>query len=123
MTEISEMQQGVCVSQARAARLAADGHKVFLSPTLGFFIKNPPYQTGDMVEDLPSDAFEVDAVSGWGGARPGAGRKPIASETMEVSLVLPLAMAEKATRIGEGNRSDGIRRAIEAFREIDTNDD
>jgi hypothetical protein len=65
----------------------------------------------------------ADIRRAWGGTRPGAGRKPVAEETVEVTLVLSIAMAEKATRMGEGNRSEGIRRAIEAFRELDTSDD
>lgn len=54
-----------------------------------------------------------------GGARPGAGRPRLADEpTVEATISLPTSLAEKASRLGEGNRSEGIRRALEAFAEI-----
>lgn len=54
----------------------------------------------------------------WGGARSGAGRKPLADEpTVEGTISLPQSLDAKAKRLGNGNRSAGIRLALESFTE------
>jgi len=54
----------------------------------------------------------------WGGARPGAGRKPLADEpTIDGTISLPTSLDAKAKRLGDGNRSAGIRKALESFTE------
>lgn len=49
-----------------------------------------------------------------GGARPGAGRPALAEgqETVRSTITLPASLDEKALRLGRGNRSEGIRRAL-----------
>lgn len=50
--------------------------------------------------------------------RPGAGRKPLADEpTIEGTITLTTSLDAKAKRIGAGNRSAGIRKALETFTE------
>lgn len=57
-------------------------------------------------------------VNAWGGARPGAGRKSLADEpTVEGTISLPQSLDAKAKRLGGGNRSAGIRKALESFTE------
>lgn len=52
----------------------------------------------------------------WGGLRPGAGRKPLTDEpTIEGTISLPFSLDAKAKRLGDGNRSAGIRKALESF--------
>lgn len=53
----------------------------------------------------------------WGGAREGAGRPPLdATESaMRSTITLPPALDDKALRLGNGNRSEGIRKALAAF--------
>jgi hypothetical protein len=60
--------------------------------------------------------------SGWGGARPnsggarpGAGRKPIPVQDRQVNLSITLAQRyiEQARELGGGNASAGIRRALD----------
>lgn len=47
-----------------------------------------------------------------GGAREGAGRKPIAARTIVKSVKLTPELWERAREIGEGNAAEGIRRAL-----------
>jgi hypothetical protein len=47
-----------------------------------------------------------------GGAREGAGRKPLADKTIMKSVKLTPELWEQAKRIGDGNASEGIRRAL-----------
>jgi hypothetical protein len=50
--------------------------------------------------------------SGWGGARPGAGRKPLQGDggpQVRRTVTLPAATVEALTALGEGNLSAGIR--------------
>jgi len=47
-----------------------------------------------------------------GGAREGAGRKPVAEKTVMKSVKLTPELWERARRIGEGNAAEGIRRAL-----------
>jgi len=51
----------------------------------------------------------------WGGARPGAGRKPLMvnEPTIKGTISLPASLDVKAKRLGDGNRSAGIRKALE----------
>jgi len=99
----------------------------------------PPLRAGDeveFVEFLPGDQVGVVAESGktyavpashvsadfvrptWGGARPGAGRPRLTNEpTVEATISLPASLDAKAQQIGGGNRSAGIRLALEAFGE------
>lgn len=53
----------------------------------------------------------------WGGARPGAGRHTLADDepTIEGTISLPQSLDAKAKRLGDGNRSAGIRKALESF--------
>ena len=51
----------------------------------------------------------------WGGARQGAGRPALADEpTVERTISFPLPLDAAAKRLGSGNRSAGVRLAIEA---------
>ncbi len=49
----------------------------------------------------------------YGGARNGAGRKPIEGG-VRVTAVLTPELAAKAEALGNGNASEGIRKALEA---------
>ena len=52
-----------------------------------------------------------------GGAREGAGRKPVSPEgTQMKSVKLTAAQWERARRIGGGNATEGLRRALDAWR-------
>jgi hypothetical protein len=51
-----------------------------------------------------------------GGAREGAGRKPIATKTIMKSVKLPPELWKKAQDIGEGNAAEGIRRALRRWK-------
>lgn len=65
-----------------------------------------------------SEAHRWLSGGAWGGARQGAGRKPLADEpTVECTVSLPASLSAKAMRIGDGNRSSGVRKALEAFAE------
>ena len=65
-------------------------------------------------DDVEIELIEPAALR-WGGARPGAGRPSVAEETIETTVTLSADQAAKAERIGYGNRSKGIRRAIDAY--------
>jgi len=56
--------------------------------------------------------MESGRKSGHGGAREGAGRKPVALKTVMKSVKLTPELWERARRIGEGNAAEGIRRAL-----------
>jgi hypothetical protein len=47
-----------------------------------------------------------------GGAREGAGRKPLAPKTVMKSVKLTPELWSRAREIGEGNAAEGIRRAL-----------
>jgi hypothetical protein len=47
-----------------------------------------------------------------GGAREGAGRKPVAPKTIMKSVKLTPELWERAQNIGKGNAAEGIRRAL-----------
>ena len=47
-----------------------------------------------------------------GGARDGAGRKPVAERTVMKSVKLTPELWERAQKIGEGNAAEGIRLAL-----------
>jgi hypothetical protein len=51
-----------------------------------------------------------------GGARNGAGRKPVAPKTVMKSVKLTPDLWERAQRIGEGNAAEGIRRALKRWK-------
>ena len=52
-----------------------------------------------------------------GGKREGAGRPRIAGDIqVRRNITLSESLAEKAKQIGDGNLSEGVRRAIEAFK-------
>lgn len=54
----------------------------------------------------------------WGGVRAGAGRKTLTNEpAIEATVNLPASLDAKAKRLGDGNRSAGIRKALEAITE------
>jgi hypothetical protein len=50
-----------------------------------------------------------------GGAREGAGRKPVAEKTVMKSVKLTPEQWARAQEIGEGNAAKGIRRALDAW--------
>lgn len=50
-----------------------------------------------------------------GGAREGAGRKPMPKAIMK-SVKLTAEQWERAREIGDGNAAEGIRRAIERYK-------
>jgi hypothetical protein len=52
-----------------------------------------------------------------GGPREGAGRKPIQGAPEMKSVKLSRAHWEKARRIGEGTMAEGIRKALDAYKE------
>ena len=57
------------------------------------------------------------APSKHGGAREGAGRKPIKEEPMtRVNVMLDDATIAKAKQIGGGNLSEGLREAVRRIR-------
>lgn len=66
-----------------------------------------------------SEAHRWLAGRDWGGARQGSGRKPLAADepTVEGTISLPSSLDAKAKRLGGGNRSGGIRRALESIAE------
>ena len=68
---------------------------------------------------LRVDGDKIVSASAWGGARQGAGRPSLATgePTVEGTISLPAALDAKAKRIGGGNRSAGVRKALEAFME------
>jgi hypothetical protein len=51
-----------------------------------------------------------------GGAREGAGRKPVALKTVMKSVKLTPELWGLAQRIGEGNAAEGIRRALRMWK-------
>ena len=77
----------------------------------------------DLFDALLSPAgLRVDGakiVNAWGGTRPGAGRKPLMVDepTIEGTISLPASLDVKAKRLGDGNRSAGIRKALESLAE------
>lgn len=71
--------------------------------------------TGTRVEAIEAEILEPAGLS-HGGARPGAGRPRLTDEpTVEATISLPASLDAKAQQIGGGNRSAGIRLALEAF--------
>jgi hypothetical protein len=57
-----------------------------------------------------------DCKSGHGGAREGAGRKPVALKTVMKSVKLTPELWDRARRIGEGNAAEGIRQALRKWK-------
>jgi hypothetical protein len=51
-----------------------------------------------------------------GGARDGAGRKPVAPKTVMKSVKLTHELWDRAQKIGEGNAAEGIRRALKRWK-------
>lgn len=71
--------------------------------------------TGTPIETTEAEILEPAGLS-HGGARPGAGRPRLTDEpTIEATITLPTSLDAKAQQIGGGNRSAGIRLALEAF--------
>lgn len=54
--------------------------------------------------------------SGRGGARPGAGRRPGVLPTKRVNVSLDEQTLATARAIGDGNVSEGLRRAVDFFK-------
>ena len=48
--------------------------------------------------------------------RPGRPPNPNPEPTQQVSILLPPELVERAREIGEGNLTEGIRRAVRAYR-------
>jgi hypothetical protein len=75
----------------------------------------PPQGEGEWSQDEKDAAEEIRR---WGGARSGAGRPKLADgPTIEATVSLPQAQDAKAKRLGDGNRSAGVRRALDAYTE------
>lgn len=73
--------------------------------------------TGTPIEAIEAEILEPAGLS-HGGARPGAGRPRLTDEpTIEATITLPASLDAKAQQIGGGNRSAGVRLALEAFSE------
>ena len=51
-----------------------------------------------------------------GGARDGAGRKPVAPKTVMKSVKLTPDQWGRAQKIGDGNAAEGIRRALDRWK-------
>jgi len=51
-----------------------------------------------------------------GGAREGAGRKPVAPRTIMKSVKLTPDQWARAREIGQGNAAEGIRRALDSYK-------
>lgn len=51
-----------------------------------------------------------------GGARDGAGRKPVAPKTLMKSVKLTPELWEQAQKIGDGNAAEGIRLALKRWK-------
>lgn len=102
----------------RAARLHTEGASANLQD--GFAAVQGVYPQARATAS-EQQAFEwlagENAVVTWGGARPGAGRPALAEgeATVRSTVTLPASLDEVALRIGNGNRSDGIRKALAAF--------
>ena len=64
------------------------------------------YQNGRM---------DIDLALEWGGSRQGAGRHLLADKdpTVDSKVCLPASLDAKAKLLGNGNRSAGIRKALE----------
>lgn len=74
--------------------------------------------TGTRIEAIEAIEAEILEPAGLshGGARPGAGRPRLTDEpTIEATITLPTSLDAKAQQIGGGNRSAGVRLALEAF--------
>ena len=54
----------------------------------------------------------------WGGARPGAGRKPLAEALVHTSVNLPADVIARAKEIGDGRVGAGIAIAVRTAWEI-----
>jgi len=75
-----------------------------------------PY-TGTPADEIEIEFFKPVALTTWGGARPGAGHPALVAgePTIESTICLPASLDAKAKRLGDGNRSAGIRKALESF--------
>ena len=62
---------------------------------------------------MPTKRAKVVAADTHGGERKGAGRPATGSK--QVGVTLDPATVDKARQIGEGNVSEGLRRAVAAF--------
>jgi len=75
------------------------------------------HNTGTPADEIEVELLEPVALT-WGGARPNAGRPALADEpTIEGTICLPASLDAKAKRLGDGNRSAGIRKALESLAE------
>jgi hypothetical protein len=78
---------------------------------------NGRYRLGDLRQAIMQFREQVDARLGTPRGRNG-GRDPIGDEPMKASTVrLPDELWQKAKEIGNGNASDGIRKALAAWRQ------
>ena len=109
--------------EAEDARLG-HGNKAILLRTSGSLIANgvnavlSVYPAARVTALRSQAATWLRELGTWGGSRPGAGRPRLADEpTTEATILLPASLDTKAQRIGDGNRSAGIRLALEAFNE------
>jgi hypothetical protein len=63
-----------------------------------------------------NSTINPEKLAGWGGARPGAGKKRQSAELLHpVSVTLPPEMIERLKIYGDGNVSAGLRQALEIF--------
>ena len=59
----------------------------------------------------------------WGGPRPGSGRPTLGGDedpTVTVTVMMPRSLKKEAIRLGDGNMSRGIRRAIATLTLVNT---
>jgi len=74
------------------------------------------YMDGDLcvlVDEVGRDAYYVrPSAIGHGGARPGAGRPAAMKDAKRVNLMLDAETIAKASALGNGNVSAGVRSAV-----------
>jgi hypothetical protein len=66
-------------------------------------------------ETLKAKAEAAKPKGTWGGARQGAGRKPVGADVKVTSVSLPASMLEAIKRFGGGNLSAGVRRLHDEY--------
>lgn len=92
------------------------GHRVRIEPVRDTKRRITAKQAGALAP-ARDDALMADVLSDHrGGAREGAGRPALSTEAIErITVTLPESYRVRASEIGDGNVSAGIRKAIENY--------